>query len=72
MSRSEARALLGRIPNSELVKIITPFNRRERTDRRILVNGRWMRLDPQASNVLAWLRAESQAEPVAINRLRAI
>lgn len=71
MSR-QSRALLGQVPNSELVRIITPFNRRERTDRRILVNGRWQKLDPQAAGVLAWLRAESQAEPVGIKHLSAI
>ena len=38
----------------------TPFNDRRPPDRRLLVNGRWVRLDPVASNVLARLRAEAQ------------
>ena len=44
----------------------TPWNRtRSHEDRRKLINGRWQRLDPQASMTLAWLRAEIQAEPAA-------
>jgi hypothetical protein len=44
----------------------TPWNRSgSREEKRKLVNGRWQRLDPQASMTLAWLRAEIQAEPAA-------
>lgn len=40
--------------------IRTPFNTRpvksSNDTRRVLVNGRWQRVDPQASKVLAWLK----------------
>jgi hypothetical protein len=42
------RTILGRIR--------TPFNRRERTEKRVLINGRWVRPDPQAAALLAWFR----------------
>jgi len=43
------------------VSIRTPFNRREPKStpdsRRVLRNGRWVRVDPEASKVRAWLRS---------------
>lgn len=40
--------------------IRTPFNQRpvrsNADTRRVLVNGRWQKRDPQASNVLNWLK----------------
>lgn len=47
------------IKQSMLGRIYTPFNRRPaRTERRLLVNGRWVRsAEAQASHqTLAWLR----------------
>jgi hypothetical protein len=44
-----------------LVSIRTPFNRREPKStletRRVLLKGRWVRPDPAASRVLAWMRS---------------
>jgi len=49
------RTILGRIR--------TPFNRRERTEKRVLVNGRWVRPDPQPTAVLTWFREARNGEP---------
>lgn len=46
------------------VSIRTPFNKRERTgDRRVLVNGRWQHVDPQACGdaLAAWNRLQPSA-----------
>ena len=48
------RTILGRIR--------TPFNWRERTEKRVLVNGRWVRPDPQAVKVQAWFREARNGE----------
>ena len=45
---------------TSLVSIRTPYNVRHnpsKMDRRILTNGKWVPVDPQARNVLGWLRA---------------
>lgn len=42
------------------ISIRTPFNRRDlkgRPDRRVLRHGHWVRTDPMADNVYAWLKA---------------
>jgi len=47
--------------DTQVVSIRTPFNRRQVKStpetRRVLVNGRWVRPDPQAGRVLAFLRS---------------
>ena len=44
-------------------RIITPFNRRERHEKRVFINGHWQRPDPAAAMALAWLRAETAVNP---------
>jgi hypothetical protein len=60
------RAILADIP----VSIRTPFNQRHnpaKIERRILRNGRWVRKDPMAANVLTWLRASlPEPQPVRL------
>ncbi len=35
----------------------TPYNRRERTQKRVLVNGRWVQADATSDKVRAWLQS---------------
>ena len=46
-------------------RITTPFNRRESTEKRILIDGRWQRPDPKAAMTLAWLRSEA-VQPLTV------
>jgi hypothetical protein len=48
-------------------RISTPFNRRYNSDRRKLVNGRWVKLDPAAAMALAWLKAEQPVNQRAVH-----
>lgn len=49
------------LSDTQVVSIRTPFNRpvpKSTPDtRRVLRNGRWVRVDPQAGKALSWLRS---------------
>lgn len=52
------------------VSIYTPWNKRRglKGQTRVLRDGRWVRKDPVADNVLAWLKTGQ--ELTAVNRVR--